>query len=161
MGRVGQMGLFRNAKDRDWKLVHQALEIVGLDSYIKRQISQLSVGQQQRMFIARALAQEAELILMDEPLTGLDAILQEEVFRILDSLQTLDVTVLISHHDVKAVAQRFDHVLLLNKEMLGIGRPDRVLTSENLSIAYGVDLDLVSTDDDTLALGDMYGDDKP
>ena len=161
MGRVGQMGLFRNAKDRDWKLVHQALEIVGLDSYIKRQISQLSVGQQQRMFIARALAQEAELILMDEPLTGLDTILQEEVFRILDSLQTLDVTVLISHHDVKAVAQRFDHVLLLNKEMLGIGRPDRVLTSENLSIAYGVDLDLVSTDDDTLALGDMYGDDKP
>ena len=58
------------------------------------------------------------------------------------------------------MAQRFDHVLLFYKEMLGIGRADQVLTSENLSIAYGVDLDLAATDDDTLALGDMYGDDK-
>ena len=161
MGRVGQMGLFRSAKDRDWQLVHQALKVVGMDAYIKRQISQLSVGQQQRMFIARALAQEAELILMDEPLTGLDASLQEEAFRILDSLQSLDVTVLISHHDVKAVSQHFERVLLLNKEMLGIGRVDQVLTPENLAKAYGVELDLASTSDDTLVLGDMYNDDAP
>lgn len=159
MGRVGQMGLFRNPKDRDWKLVNHALKIVGMDLYSKRQISQLSVGQQQRMFIARALAQEAELILMDEPLTGLDVSLQEEMFRILDHLQTLNVTVLVSHHDLKTASKHFERVMLLNKEMLGLGMADQVLTPENLVVAYGVHLHLVPTDDGMLALGEMYGDD--
>jgi manganese/iron transport system ATP-binding protein len=161
MGRVGQMGLFRIPKDRDWKLVHQALEIVGMESYSKRQISQLSGGQQQRMFIARALAQEAELMLMDEPLTGVDASSQEDVFRILDQLQSQDVTVLVSLHDLKMASQRFDRVMLLNKEMLGIGVPDEVLTPENLVAAYGGHLHLVPTDDGMLALGDTCCDDEP
>ena len=150
---------FRNPKDRDWKLVNHALKTVGMDLYSKRQISQLSVGQQQRMFIARALAQEAELILMDEPLTGLDVSLQEEVFRILDHLQTLNVTVLVSHHDLKTASKHFERVMLLNKEMLGLGMADQVLTPENLVVAYGVHLHLVPTDDGMLALGEMYADD--
>jgi ABC-type Mn2+/Zn2+ transport system ATPase subunit len=160
MGRVGQMGLFRVPKARDWELVHQALEIVGMESYSKRQISQLSGGQQQRMFIARALAQEAELMLMDEPLTGLDVSSQEDVFRILDQLQSQEVTVLVSLHDLKLASQQFDRVMLLNKEMLGIGVPDEVLTPENLVAAYGGHLHLVPTDDGMLALGDTCCDDE-
>jgi manganese/iron transport system ATP-binding protein len=159
MGRVGQMGLFRNPKTRDWDLVHWALEIVRLDQFAKRQISQLSGGQQQRMFIARALAQEAELMLMDEPFSGLDVNAQEEVFRILDDLRKRNVTILVSLHDLKMTAQRFDQVMLLNQRLLGFGTPEEVLTPENLIAAYGGHLHLVATDNGMLALGDTCCDD--
>ena len=154
MGRVGQLGLFRNPKAGDWDLVNRALEIVRLAPLAKRQISQLSGGQQQRMFIAQALAQEAELMLMDEPFTGLDAASLEEVFGILDKLHEQHVTVLISLHDLDMAAQRFDRVLLLNKKMLGFGNPEGVLTPENLVAAYGGHLHLVPTEAGLLALGD-------
>jgi len=159
MGRVGQMGLFRNPKASDWDLVHWALEVVRMTHLSKRQISQLSGGQQQRMFIARALAQEAELMLMDEPLAGLDINSQEEVFRILDDLKERHVTVLISLHDLKMAAQRFDKVMLLNQRMLGFGTPEDVLNPENLLAAYGGHLHLVPTEDGMLALGDTCCDD--
>jgi ABC-type Mn2+/Zn2+ transport system ATPase subunit len=154
MGRVGQLGLFRNPKTRDRELVDSALEIVRMTHLAKRQINQLSGGQQQRMFIARALAQEAELMLMDEPLTGLDINSQEEVFGILDRLQRENVTVLVSLHDLKIAAERFDRVMLLNHAMLAIGTPEEVLNPDNLVSAYGGHLHLVSTEDGALALGD-------
>jgi len=154
MGRVGQLGLFRNPKASDWDLVNGAMEVVRMTHLAKRQISQLSGGQQQRMFIARALAQEAELMLMDEPLTGLDVNSQEEVFGILDRLQRKNVTILVSLHDLKMAAERFNRVMLLNHQMLGLGLPDEVLTPENLIPAYGGHLHLVPTEDGALALGD-------
>jgi ABC-type Mn2+/Zn2+ transport system ATPase subunit len=154
MGRVGQLGLFRNPKARDRELVNQALEIVRMTHLAKRQISQLSGGQQQRMFVARALAQEAELMLMDEPLTGLDVNSQEEVFGILDRLQRENVTVLVSLHDLKMAAEKFDRVMLLNHVMLALGIPEDVLIPENLVSAYGGHLHLVPTGDGALALGD-------
>lgn len=154
MGRVGQLGLFRNPKARDREMVSHALEIVRMTHLAKRQISQLSGGQQQRMFIARALAQEAELMLMDEPLTGLDVNSQEEVFGILDRLQRENVTVLVSLHDLKMAAEKFDRVMLLNHAMLAIGTPEEVLVPENLMLAYGGHLHLVPTEDGALALGD-------
>lgn len=154
MGRVGQLGLFRNPKPRDWKLVNQALDVVSMGQLAKRQIDELSGGQQQRMFIARALAQEAALILMDEPMTGLDVPSQDEIFAILDQLQKDGVTVLVSLHDLKMAAERFDRVMLLNKELLAIGHPDEALRPENLLHAYGGTLQLLPTEDGMLALGD-------
>jgi ABC-type Mn2+/Zn2+ transport system ATPase subunit len=160
MGRVGQLGLFRNPKTSDWDLVHEALAVVRMPHLAQRQIGQLSGGQQQRMFIARALAQEAELMLMDEPLTGLDINSQEEVFGILNRLQQEGVTVLVSLHDLKMAAERFDRVMLLNHKMLAIGTPEEVLTPENLVPAYGGHLHLVPTEEGALALGDTCcGDD--
>ena len=154
MGRAGQMGLLRNPKAGDWDIVRRALETVRMDHLAKRQISQLSGGQQQRMFIARALAQEAELMLMDEPLTGLDVNSQEEVFGILERLQEQDVTMIVSLHDLKVAAERFDRVMLLNQQMVAIGAPEGVLTPENLLAAYGGHLHLVTTEEGALALGD-------
>ena len=154
MGRVGQLGLFRNPKASDWELVNQALEVVRMTHLAKRQINQLSGGQQQRMFIARALAQEAELMLMDEPLTGLDINSQEEVFSILDQLMGQGVTVMVSLHDLKIAAQRFERIMLLNHQMQAIGDPDLVLTPENLVAAYGGHLHLIPTEEGALALGD-------
>ncbi len=154
MGRIGKMGLFRNPTHNDWELVHNALDIVGIADLAKRQISQLSGGQQQRMFIARSLSQEAELMLMDEPLTGLDANSEEDIFNIFDELKRRSVTVLVSLHNLRMASRRFDQVLLLNHRMLGIGSPADVLTQENLFQAYGGQLHQISTVNGTLALDD-------
>ncbi len=154
MGRTGKIGLFRTPKRADQQLVYHALETVRLEEYAKRQISQLSGGQQQRMFIARALAQEAELMLMDEPLTGLDAGSQEDIFTILDSLRGLGVTAMVALHDIKLASERFDRLMLLNKRLVGIGTAAEVLTNANLVDAYGGRLRLVETPAGTLPLGD-------
>lgn len=154
MGRVGQMGLFRNPKPKDWQIVQRALDVVSMGHLAKRQIDELSGGQQQRMFIARALAQEAELILMDEPMTGLDVPSQDEIFGILDQLQAEGVTVLVSLHDLKMAAERFDRVMLLNKHLLAIGEPQDALHPDNLMHAYGGTLQLLPTENGVLALSD-------
>ncbi|MCK4975982.1 MAG: metal ABC transporter ATP-binding protein [Anaerolineales bacterium] len=154
MGRIGKLKLFRQPRAQDWDIVNHSLEVVGMGDFSKRQISELSGGQQQRMFIARAFAQEAELMLMDEPLTGLDINSQEAIFHILDELKNRDVTVLVALHDLKMAAERFDRVMLLNHRLLGFGPPDEVFTPDSLVSAYGGHLHMVPTDDGTLALGD-------
>jgi len=154
MGRVGKMGLFRQPRARDWDIVHQSLEVVKMSHLAKRQISQLSGGQQQRMFIARALAQEAELMLMDEPLTGLDISSQEDIFIIMEKLQQRAVTVLVAMHDLKLAAKRFDRVMLINHHIIGLGTPEEVFSTENLTSAYGGHLHLVPGEDGILVVSD-------
>lgn len=154
MGRIGKLGLFRNPGARDREMVSQALETVGITNLAKRQISQLSGGQQQRMFIARALAQEAELMLMDEPLTGLDAGSIEDIFNIFAVLKQRNVTVMVSLHNLRMAARRFDQVMLLNHRMIAMDNPEIALSQENLVQAYGGQLHLVPTMEGTLALGD-------
>ena len=154
MGRIGKLGLLHWPKHRDWEIVRQALVDVGLEELASRQIGELSVGQQQRMFIARALAQEAELMLMDEPLTGLDIGSQESIFTFLDDLQGRGVTVMVATHDLDLAARRFDRVMLLNQRMLGFGVPEQVFTPEQLMSAYGGHIHLVETDDQLLVVAD-------
>ena len=154
MGRVGRMGYLRWATPRDWQQVRQALEVVRMQDFARRQISQLSGGQQQRMFIARAIAQEAELMLMDEPLTGLDATSQDDIFSIMDGLKERGVTVLVALHDLKMAAEHFDRVMLLNKRILGLGVASEALTPAHLLDAYGGHLRMLPVDNGLLALGD-------
>jgi manganese/iron transport system ATP-binding protein len=154
MGRIGRLGLLRHPGRKEWARVHQCLEMVGLNALAGRQIAELSGGQQQRMFIARALAQEAELVLMDEPLTGLDIPSQEDILAILDMLRQQGVTVMVATHDLSLAAERFDRVMLLNRRLLGIGRPEDVFTAGRLQAAYGTHLHLVQTEEGLLALGD-------
>lgn len=154
MGRVGKLGLFRVPGAHDRMVVRKALEMVGMTDLANRRINQLSGGQQQRVFIARALAQEAKLLLMDEPMIGLDAKSSEDIFRILDNLRELQVTVMISLHDLKMASERFEAVMLLNNRLLGFGAPANVITSENLMAAYGDMLHLVKDEGGFHALGD-------
>ncbi len=91
MGRIARLGWLKWPKKEDWAQVHAALEIVGLAELSSRQISQLSGGQQQRMFIAQVLAQEAELILMDEPLSGLDVPSREGILSAAGDTESADV----------------------------------------------------------------------
>ncbi len=137
MGRVGQIGFFHWPKRRDWALVRQALARVNATHLAKKQIGELSGGQQQRVFIARALAQEAELLLLDEPLTGLDVPSQEAIFEVLDGLRPDGVTILVATHDLNMAAERFDRVMLLNRQVVGYGPATAVLTPDNLLKAYG------------------------
>jgi ABC-type Mn2+/Zn2+ transport system ATPase subunit len=154
MGRVGKIGWLRRPTPKDHQIVRSALETVGLQELADRQIGQLSGGQQQRMFIARALAQEAELMLMDEPLTGLDVPAQEELFRILDSLRTQGVTVMVALHDLQTASERFDRVMLLNRRLIGLGSAEQIFTPEHLITAYGGHLRLIPSQQGLIALGD-------
>ncbi|MBN1955511.1 MAG: metal ABC transporter ATP-binding protein [Anaerolineae bacterium] len=154
MGRIGKLGWLRHPRSRDWEYVDHCIETVGLTDLVRRQIGELSGGQQQRMFIARALAQEAELMLMDEPLTGLDVTAQEKVIEVLEALRPHGVTVLVATHDLNLAARQFDRVMLLNKEMIGFGKPDEALTTERLRLAYGEHLQLIHIDERTIVVSD-------
>ena len=137
MGRVRKIGLLRWPRRADWEWVEQALDRVGMLAQRERRIGELSGGQQQRVFLAQALAQEAELVLLDEPLTGLDLPSQEGILALLDDLRRGGVTVMVATHDLNLASERFDHVLLLNRRLIAFGAPAQVLTPQHLMQAYG------------------------
>lgn len=113
------------------------------------------------MFIARALAQEAELMLLDEPFTGLDASSQEAIFEILEVLKSRQVTVLVAMHDLRLAAEHFDQVMLLKRRLIGFGYPDQVFSQDHLAEAYGGHFHLFGPGDDLLALSDTCCEEGP
>jgi manganese/iron transport system ATP-binding protein len=137
MGRIRKIGLFRWPRRDDWRFVDDALERVRMDSQANQQIGALSGGQQQRVFLAQAIAQEAEVILLDEPLTGLDMPSQETIFQLLDELKQQGVTVLVATHDLNLAAERFDQVILINRQIISFGPPQNALNQPALVQAYG------------------------
>ena len=136
MGRVPSIGLLRRPTDKDRALVREALRTVGMEDFAESQIGELSGGQQQRIFLARALAQEAELLLLDEPVSGVDAPSQHEIFDLLRRLQGEGRTVVVTTHDLSCVAERFDLALLLNRRVVALGSPAEVFTRELLNETY-------------------------
>ena len=154
MGRIGQIGFFRWPRHSDWDSVHAALEAVDMNGLANRQIGELSGGQQQRTFLARAMAQEAELVLMDEPLNGLDVPAQEAILSLLEKLRQQKITVMIATHDLGQAASHFDRVMLLNRRLIRFGSPQEVLTSANLLVAYGGHAQLIQGTDGTTTLAD-------
>jgi ABC-type Mn2+/Zn2+ transport system ATPase subunit len=149
MGLIQRIGWLRLPRRREARLarlaVHEALEQVGLGPLANRPIGELSGGEQQRMFLARAMVQGAELLLLDESLAGLDAAAQEEILRLLGGLRERGVAVLLATHDLNLAGGRFDRVMLLNRRLLGLGKAEEVLTTERLHAAYGGQLRLVQT----------------
>jgi ABC-type Mn2+/Zn2+ transport system ATPase subunit len=115
-------------------------------------IRELSGGQQQRVFLARALAQEAEVLLLDEPVSGVDAPSQREIFELLRRLQDAGKTIVVTTHDLSSVAERFDLAMLLNRKIVGFGRPDDVLTEELLNETYESRLMILNIEGRTVAV---------
>ncbi len=150
MGRVGQIGLFRRPSSDDWEIVRQSLARVRAEHLARTQIGALSGGQQQRVFIARALAQRAELLMLDEPFSGLDAPSHEALFDILDNLHEDGVTIMIATHDLNLAGEHFGRVMLLNKELIALGPPADVLTSQNLMTAYGGHMHVIAGEGDLI-----------
>ena len=154
MGRIRTLGLFRWPTAVDWRTVDEALRRVGMLDLRARQIGELSGGQQQRVFLAQALAQGAEIVLLDEPLSGLDAPSQEAIFAILDDLRSSGVMTLVATHDLNLAAERFDQILLLNRRLVALGPPGQVFTRPLLLEAYGGHMHVVPEGEGMLVLTD-------
>ncbi len=162
MGRIHQIGFFHWPTRADWAIVRGALESVGMQAYSDHRIGELSGGQQQRVFLAQALSQEAEVVLLDEPLTGLDIPNQEAILLILDDLHQAGVTVLTATHDLNLAAKYFDQVMLLNRRLISYGPATNALTQAALIQAYGNQVHMLPGADGALVLSDTCceGDDE-
>jgi manganese/iron transport system ATP-binding protein len=138
MGRYGQMNLWRAPKAHDLEIARACLERVGMTAFKHRQIGELSGGQRKRAFLARALAQEGRILLLDEPFAGVDAKTEETIIDLLEGLRGEGLTVLISTHDLDSVKSFCDTVALIaNRTVLEYGDTERVFTQENLMRVFG------------------------
>lgn len=144
MGTYADLGWFRPVNRRVRERAMAALEQVRLADLADRQISQLSGGQQQRTFLARSLAQQADLYLMDEPFAAVDASTEQAIVQILQNLRDAGKTCVVVHHDLATVPQYFDHVILLNMRVVASGSTGSVFNEENLRKTYGGQLTLLS-----------------
>ena len=136
MGRYGHMGFLKIPKDNDYEIVKDSLKKVGMLELENRQISELSGGQRKRVFLARALAQQSEIILMDEPFTGIDVNTEEEIMELLREMKAEGKVMLISTHNLGSVPEFCDRTILLNKTVLAAGETTKVFTQENLTNAF-------------------------
>ena len=138
MGRYPSAGWIRRLARGDRAIVDEALERVGMASFARRQIGQLSGGQRQRVFVARALAQRAELLVLDEPFAGIDARTEAALLTLLRELRDTERrSIVMVHHDLQTVRQVVDWVLLLNVRAVASGPVATTMTPENLRRAYG------------------------
>ncbi|MHA6626790.1 metal ABC transporter ATP-binding protein [Pseudonocardia sichuanensis] len=140
MGRYRSTGWFRRIGRADRAVAAECLERVGMAGFGRRQIGQLSGGQRQRVFLARALAQQAPVLVMDEPFAGIDARTQADLLSLLGELRDGGGSVVVVHHDMAQVRAAFDWTLLLNVRALGCGPTAEVLTQETVRAAYGADV---------------------
>jgi manganese/zinc/iron transport system ATP- binding protein len=137
MGRYPSAGWLRRLRGQDRTVVDECLERVGMAPYAERQIGRLSGGQRQRIFLARALAQEASLLLMDEPFAGVDARAEAALLALLRDLRGAGRSIVVVHHDLGTVRAAFDHALLLNVRSVAEGPVAEVVVPEHLRRAYG------------------------
>ncbi|MBA7496068.1 Manganese transport system ATP-binding protein MntB [subsurface metagenome] len=145
IGRYGVLGLFRRPGRHDWKVVDEVLELVGMTHLARRPIGHLSGGEQQRVAIARCLAQEPELFLLDEPTASLDWKAQIEILELVKQIHdSRHLTTLFVTHDLDALPVACDRVVLMKEGLIvDEGSPDEVLTDENLSQLYDMPVSAV------------------
>jgi ABC-type Mn2+/Zn2+ transport system ATPase subunit len=137
MGRVPLIGIARSPSAEDRRAVHDALVTVGMAEHERRQIGTLSGGQRRRVFLARALAAQADLYLLDEPVTGVDATTEEDLMRVLESEVERGRTVVASTHDLAAAAHHFHEVILINGRVVATGPASLLMDREILRETYG------------------------
>lgn len=137
MGRYGHMGLLRRPRAADRETVDAALARVGMGELRKRQIGELSGGQKKRVFLARALAQDSRVILLDEPFTGVDVKTEDAIVRLLGELRDEGRVMLVSTHNLGSVPEFCDRTVLLARTVLAYGPTQLVFTRENLERTFG------------------------
>jgi manganese/iron transport system ATP-binding protein len=137
MGRYGKMNFMRLPSPHDRALVDSALMRVNMENYRHRQIGELSGGQKKRVFLARALAQEAPIILLDEPFTGIDVTTEAAIIALMRELRDEGRLLLVSTHNLGSVPDYCDEVLLINQKLLAAGPVSITFTQENLLRAFG------------------------
>jgi manganese/iron transport system ATP-binding protein len=137
MGRYGHMGMMRIAKAADRDAVSTALERVGMSEFRKRQIGELSGGQKKRVFLARALAQDGRVILLDEPFTGVDVKTEDAIVVLLQSLRDEGRVMLVSTHNLGSVPEFCDRTVLIKGTVLAHGPTRETFTQANLEKTFG------------------------
>ena len=137
MGRYGHMGFLRRPSAKDRAAVDLALERVGMAAFRRRQIGELSGGQRKRVFLARALAQDAQVILLDEPFTGVDVDTEAAIVALLKALREEGRVMLVSTHNLGSVPEFCDRVALVKGTVLAYGPTAEVFTHANLARAFG------------------------
>jgi manganese/iron transport system ATP-binding protein len=137
MGRYPRLGPVRRPGSDDRRAVAEALAKVGMTDHVGTQIGRLSGGQRRRVFLARALAGEPDLYLLDEPVTGIDATTQEDLMDILESEARRERTIIATTHDLAGAAQRFQRVLAVNRTVIAYGSSSLVLDRDVLAATYG------------------------
>ncbi|RVU54261.1 metal ABC transporter ATP-binding protein [Anaerosphaera multitolerans] len=135
MGRYVHLGWIKRPKKRDYEIAEESLEKINMLEYKDRQISQLSEGQKQRVFIARAIAQKAAIYFMDEPLAGVDKKTEKVIMNFLKEIQREGGTSIVVHHDLNTIGEYFDHLVILNKSVVAQGKVSEVYNRENLERA--------------------------
>jgi manganese/iron transport system ATP-binding protein len=137
MGRYPALGPLRRPRDEDRRAAWESIERVGMADNAGERIGALSGGQRRRVFLARALAAEPDLFLLDEPVTGIDATTQEELMDLLESEAKRGKTVIATTHDLACAAQRFQRVLAINRAVVAHGSSSLVLDPDVLARVYG------------------------
>ena len=135
MGRYGYMNLLRIPSAKDKRLVMESLERVGMSEFRHRQIGELSGGQKKRAFLARALAQQGKVILLDEPFTGVET--EKRIIDLMIQLREEGHTILVSTHDLMSISTFCDRTILLNQTILASGTTEETFTEENLEMTFG------------------------
>jgi manganese/iron transport system ATP-binding protein len=137
MGRYGHMGFFRRARKIDHEAVELALRRVGMQDFRARQIGELSGGQRKRVFLARALAQDGQVILLDEPFTGVDVKTEEQIVTLLQELRDEGRVMLVATHNLGSVPEFCDRVVLVKGTVLAHGPTETTFTRTNLEATFG------------------------
>ncbi|MCB5204271.1 manganese/iron ABC transporter ATP-binding protein [Neorhizobium sp. T786] len=137
MGRYGHMNFLRIPSRRDHEMVTEALTRVNMLDYRKRQIGELSGGQRKRVFLARALAQEGQIILLDEPFTGVDVTTEEQIIKLLRALRDEGRVMLVSTHNLGSVPDFCDRTVFVKGTVLAYGKTEDTFNEANLEMAFG------------------------
>lgn len=137
MGRYGHMGFFRIPRAADRAAVAAALDRVNMTEFRNRQIGELSGGQRKRVFLARALAQDARVILLDEPFTGVDVQTEDAIIKLLREMRDEGRVMLVSTHNLGSVPEFCDRTILVKGTVLAHGPTETTFTRENLELAFG------------------------
>ena len=137
MGRYGHMNFLRIPSRKDHDMVAEALARVGMSDFRKRQIGELSGGQRKRVFLARALAQEGQVILLDEPFTGVDVTTEEQIIGLMRDLRAEGRVMLVSTHNLGSVPDFCDRTIFVKGTVIASGPTEDTFTEENLKTAFG------------------------
>lgn len=137
MGRYPSLGILSYPKQSDWEIVKEVMERTDITDIADKPISKLSGGQVQRVFIARALAAAPEIMFLDEPTNGVDQLHTSDFYKLLKSLRSDNMTILMVSHDIGVIAKYVDSIACLNTKMIVHGLPTEVLTGSTLKDMYG------------------------
>jgi zinc/manganese transport system ATP-binding protein len=146
MGRTMNSGFLPWPRAQDRARMREILDRLGIGEFARRHIRALSGGQQQRVFLARALMRDSKLLLLDEPTTGVDIATRDDVLHLLGDLNRDGVTIILTTHELNAVAAHLPSIICLNRHVIAYGSPNDVFTPEILGKTYNASMHVVEHD---------------